>query len=146
MWIAHHGHEFLDVNEADRVIEIFPAKRETRMSRFDCLFDVGFEAVFKVEINDFAAWCHDIAHNAIAQIERIDEQIASERGNFVRFFALLEDQSQLLFAVRQLRTGGGSHAQQSLQQQVRRFVQQPNCGPEQEIKQAEGAHDSQGDR
>ena len=102
MRIAHHGKQFLDVNEADRVIEIFAAQRKARVPGFDGLFHIRFEIVLHVEVNNFAARRHDIAHDAVAQIEHIENKFAAERRDIGGFFALLENQSQFLLAVRKL--------------------------------------------
>ena len=66
MRMAHHGHQLLNVNETDSVIEMSPAQRKTRVPRFDCFFHVRLEVVFKIKINDFAARRHDVTDNALA--------------------------------------------------------------------------------
>ena len=78
MRIAHHLQEFLDMNEPDGVIQIFAAQRKTRVTRFDGLFHIGFEIILQVEVNDFTARRHDVAHDAVAQVEHIHEQAAPE--------------------------------------------------------------------
>ena len=122
MRIAHHRHQLLDVNEADRVIEMTAAKRETRVARLERFLHVLFEALFDIEKDDFAPRRHDIAHHAPAKIERVHEQIAAELGNLVRFFALIENEPQFLFAVGQLGAGDRFDPQQFLQEKIRRFV------------------------
>ena len=67
------------MNEADRVIEVVAAQRETRVLRLDRLFNVRFEIIFHVQINDVAARCHDIAHNAIPQIQHIEYKFTPKR-------------------------------------------------------------------
>jgi hypothetical protein len=73
------GSKFLDMNEADRVIHIVPTQRKARVTRLDSLFHVRFEIILHVQINDFAARCHDIAHDAIAQIQHVKHKFAAER-------------------------------------------------------------------
>ena len=106
--IAHHRHQFLDVDQSDRVIEMTAAERKTRVPRIDRLLHVVLEVFFDIEINNFAARRHDIAHDAAAQIERVNEQVAAERRDFVRLFALIENEAQFLLAVRELVSGAGS--------------------------------------
>ena len=90
--IAHHRHQFLDVNQSNRVVEILAAKRKPRVPRFDRLLRVRFEVVFQIEINNFAAWRHDIAHDALAQIKHIEHELSAERRNFLRLFALFDNE------------------------------------------------------
>ena len=102
MRIAHHRHQFLDVNEADRIIEIFAAERKAGVTRFDGLFHIGLEIVLQVEVNDFAARRHDVAHDAVAQVEHVKDKLAPKRRNVCRFFALLENEPQFFLTVRKL--------------------------------------------
>ncbi len=89
MRIAHHRQEFLDVDEADGLIEVLATKRKTRVPGLDRLPHVGLEVVFEVEINDFAPRRHDIANDAVAKIEHIHQQAAAEWRDFLGFLALL---------------------------------------------------------
>ena len=107
------------------------------MARFDGLFHIGFEIILEVEVNDFTARRHEIAHDAVAQVEHVHEQAASERRDFFRFFALLQDQAQFLFGVRQLRRRHRLPAQHGLQKKIRRFVQQPDGWFEHNVKRAQ---------
>ena len=103
MRIAHHRHQLLDVNEADRIIEMAAAKRKTRVARFEGLLQVLLKVFLEIEEHHFAARRHDIAHHALPEIERVDEQVAAEFGDFVGFFAFIENEAQFFFAVGQLR-------------------------------------------
>ncbi len=78
MRIAHHGNQLLDMNQADRVIQVLPTKRKARMPGFDSLVDVRFEIIVHVQIDDFAPRRHDIAHNPIAQIEHVEHKFSAE--------------------------------------------------------------------
>ena len=100
--IAHQRHQLLDVDQADRVIEMPAAKRKAGVPRFERLLHVLIEALLDIEINHFAARRHDIAHHAAAHVERVDQDVAADGRDFVRLFALIEDEAQLFFAVRQL--------------------------------------------
>src|SRR5207248_205554 len=99
MRVAHHRHQLLDVNQADRIIEMTAAEREAGVSRLQGLLDVLLEGLLDIEKDNVPAWGHDIAHHPPAKIESIDEQIAAERRDFVRFFALIEDKSQFLLTM-----------------------------------------------
>ena len=79
------------MNEPDGVIQIFAAQRKTRVTRFDGLFHIGFEIILQVEVNDFAARRHDIAHDAVAQVEHIKNKFTAERSHVRGFFALLKN-------------------------------------------------------
>jgi hypothetical protein len=120
--IAHHRHQFLDVNEADRVIEMAAAKRKTGVARFKSLLQILLKTLLEIEKHDLAAWRHDIAHHALPEIERVDEQIAPELRDLIGFFAFIQDEAQFLFAVGQLRTGDRFDAEQFLQKEIRRFI------------------------
>src|SRR6202008_3564097 len=88
MRIAHHGNQFLDVNKAHRIIEIFAAERKARVTRFDGLFHIGFEIILQVEVNDFAARRHDVSHAAVAQVEHVKDELTAEWSDIRGFFAL----------------------------------------------------------
>ena len=79
MRIAQDRKQFLDMNEADRVIQIFTAQRETRVLGFDRLFQVRLEIILQVQVNDIAARCHDITHDAVPQIQHVKYKFAAER-------------------------------------------------------------------
>ena len=79
MRIAHHGKQLLDMNEADRVIHILPTQRKARVTGFDSLVYVRFEIVVHVQVNYVTARRHDIAHNAIAQIQHVEHKFTAER-------------------------------------------------------------------
>ena len=91
------------MDQTNRIIEMPATKRETGVPRRQRLLHVLIEALFEIEIHDITARGHDIAHHPAPHIERVDENVASDRGNLVRLFALIEDQPQLVFTVRQLR-------------------------------------------
>ncbi len=57
------------------------------------------ERLVDVEINDLAARRHDVAHDAAAQVQRVDEQFLAERRHLLGFLAVAEDDTQLLLAV-----------------------------------------------
>src|SRR6266516_2931031 len=105
--IAHHGEQFLDVNEANRVVEIFTAQRKARVTRFDGLFHIGFEIILEIEVNDFTARRHDVAHDAVAQVEYVKNKFAAERRHLGGFFAFSHNQTQLFLAMGQLTFGDG---------------------------------------
>ena len=83
--ILHHRHEVFDVNQADRVVEILATKRKPRVLGRDCFLRVRLEIVLEIEINNFVARRHDIAHDALAKIENVHDELAAKRGNFFRF-------------------------------------------------------------
>ena len=63
-----------------RVIEMTATRAGKRVCRDSSAFlTLSSKLFFDIEINNFAARCHDIAHDAAAQIERVDEHVASER-------------------------------------------------------------------
>src|SRR5690242_13390147 len=74
--ITKYRHEFLDMIQANRVIEIFAAKRESGVFRRDGFFHVGLEIVFQVEINHLVARSHDVPHHSLAKIEDVEDQLA----------------------------------------------------------------------
>jgi hypothetical protein len=78
MWIAHHEKQILDMNEADRVIEVVAAQRETGVLRLDRLFYICFEIILHIQVNDVAARCHDIAHDAVPQIQHVEYKFTAE--------------------------------------------------------------------
>src|SRR5262249_61798533 len=79
MRIAHHEKQVLDMNEADRVIHIVPTQWKAGVTGFDGLFHVRFEIILNVQVNDFAARGHDIAHDAIEQIQHVKYKFTAER-------------------------------------------------------------------
>src|SRR4051794_10010746 len=93
MRITHHGKQFLDVNQADRIIQVFTTQRKARMLGFDRLCNVRIEIVLNGEVNNVAARRHDVTHDAVAQIENIEDEFTAEWSNISGFFALLENQS-----------------------------------------------------
>ncbi len=137
MRIAHHRHQLFDVHEADRVIEMPATKWKPGVPRFQRLLHVLFETFFEIEEDDFAARRHDIAHDAPPQIERVHEQIAAERRDFIRLLALIEDEPQFLLAVRQLRRGHWFDPKELSQNEVGRFVQKPDDRPKEKVKSAQ---------
>src|SRR2546423_1427941 len=125
------------MNEADRVIEMAAAERKAGVARFDRALDVDLEAFLEIEKHDFAARRHDIAHDALPQIERVHEQIAAQLRYFIGLFALVENEAQLFLAVRQLGPGHRFDPQQFLEKEIRRFVQDPDGRFEQDVETAE---------
>ena len=138
--IAHHRDQFLNVNEADRVIEMTAAKRETRVPRFQRLLHIFLETLLQIERDDLAPRRHDIAHHAAPHVESVDENIAAERGDFIRFFALIENEAQFLFAMRQLGARDRLDAKKPPQQKIRGAVKQPDHWPKQNVKRAQRSH------
>src|SRR5436190_23221050 len=90
------------MDEADRVIQIFPAKREPGVPGFNRFFHVSLEIVFEIEINDLATRRHDIAHDAVAKIEHVEHELAAKSRNVFRLLTLLKDKPKLFFTVRKL--------------------------------------------
>ena len=72
------------------------------MTGFDRLVYVRFETLVHVQKDNFATRCHDIAHDAIAQIQRVEHKFTAERRYLGRFFALAHNQPQFFLAVDQL--------------------------------------------
>ncbi len=93
---AHQREQFLDVDQADGVIEIFATQRKSRVPGFDCLFHIGFETVFQIEVNNFSARRHDVAHHAVTQIQHIKNKLATKRCDLGGFFAFTEQSSAVL--------------------------------------------------
>src|SRR5581483_1905505 len=54
--------------------------------------------------------------------------------DFVRFLALIENEAEFFFAVREVGAGSARHAQQSMEKKIRRFVQEPDGGFENKIE------------
>ena len=88
------------------------------------LLHVRLEVVLQIEVNDLAAGRHDIAHHAVPQIEDVEDKLATERRNVFRFFALLENQPQFLFAVGQLPFGDGLDTKKTPKDPVTRRVEE----------------------
>src|SRR5437870_3259459 len=124
--IAHHGNQFLDVNEAHRIIEILAAQREPGVAGFDGLFHIGFEIILQVEVNDFTTRRHDVAHDAVAQVEHVKNELATERRHLRRFFAFSQNQTQLFLAVGQLSFGDGFYTENVPKDPIARSVQEPD--------------------
>src|SRR5882724_870218 len=127
MRVAHHRKQFLDVNEPNRVIEILPAERETCVLGIDGLFHVGLEVVLEVKINDFTARRHDIAHDAVAQVEHVKDKFTTERRNLGGLFAFPNNQSQLLLAMGQFSFGNGFYMKKAPKNPIARGVKEPDC-------------------
>src|SRR2546430_15719319 len=123
---AHQREQFLDVDEADGVIEILATQRKPRVPGFNCLFHIGFETVFQIEVNDFSARRHDVAHYAVTQIQYIKDKLATKSRDLGGFFALLNDQSQFFLAMSQFSLSDGFHTNQATQHPVARSVQKPD--------------------
>ena len=81
------------MNEADRVIEMTAAKRKASVARFDRALDVDLEAFLEIEKHDFTARRHDVADDALPQVERVHEQIPAELRYFIGLFALVENEA-----------------------------------------------------
>jgi len=60
---------FLDVNEADRVIEIFTQSGKRVCRDASAFLTFRLEIVLDIEINNFPRRRHDIADHTLAQIE-----------------------------------------------------------------------------
>ena len=75
VWITHHRDQLLDVNKADCVIEMPATKRKAGVSRLQSFLYVVFESILQIEVNDFPARSHDIADDATAKIERVNEKV-----------------------------------------------------------------------
>src|SRR4051794_6696090 len=93
------------MNQADGVIEMPAAKRKTSVPRFDRFVNVLLEILLEIEEHDFAPRRHDVADHALAEIERVHEEIAPQLRDFIGLFALVENQPQFLFTMRQLGAG-----------------------------------------
>src|SRR5947208_16176633 len=126
MRVAHHRQQILDVNEPNRVIEILAAQRKTCVLGLDGLFHIGLEVVLEVKINDFTARRHDVPHDAVTEVEHVKDKFTPQGSNVRGFFALLEDQSQFLFAVCELTRGNCLKPEHSAQKKIRRLIEQPD--------------------
>src|ERR1044071_353357 len=76
--VAHHRHQFFNVNQADRIIEMAAAEREPGVTRLQGLLYVFLKGLLDIEEDHVASWGHDIAHHPPAKIEGIDQQVSSE--------------------------------------------------------------------
>src|SRR5437660_12708142 len=117
---AHQREQFLDVDEADGVIEVLATQRKPRVPGFDCFFHIGFETVFQIEVNDFSAWRHDIAHHAVTQIQHIKDKLPAERRDLAGFYAFTYDQAKFFFAVGTSTCGDGFHTNSATSDSVAR--------------------------
>src|SRR6266404_1761293 len=122
MRVAHHRKQFLDVNEAHRVIEILPTQRETCVLGIDGLFHVGLEVVFEIKINDLTARRHNIAHDAVAKVEHVKDKFAAEGRNLGGLLAFPNNQSQFLLAMSQLSFGNRFYMEKVTKDPVARGV------------------------
>ena len=100
------------------MVEILSAKREPSVARLDCFLHVRFKIVLEIKVNDLAARRHDVAHDAIAQIEHVDDELPTERRNFLGFLALIQNQPQLFLAMRQLGRRHRLNTQEAAQDNV----------------------------
>ena len=64
--------QFLDVDKPIVLSRIFAAKGKTRVPGFDGLFAFA-RSRHPIEINDLAAWRHDIAPHAVPQTEDVED-------------------------------------------------------------------------
>src|SRR5215469_11503550 len=126
MRVAHHRDQFFDMYEPYGVIEIFAAQRKTRVTGFDGLFDVGFEIILDVEINDFAARRHRITHHAVAQVEHVKNELTAKWSDIRGFFALLKNQPQFLLTVCKLAGANRFKPKHSVQKEIGGFIQEPD--------------------
>ena len=99
--LAHQLQQILDVDEPDRVIEMPSAERKPRVPALDRRLQVLLEGILGIQEDDLAARRGDVAHHALAQVERVDEHFLAERRDFLGRCALGEDHAQFLLAVRQ---------------------------------------------
>src|SRR4051812_43758361 len=102
------------MNQPDGVIEMPPAQRETGVTRLQRFLDVTLKIFLEIKINNVAARGHDIAHNPVAKVERVDQQLLPERSYFMCPGTFTEDQSQFFLTVRQLGAGGRLHPEQTM--------------------------------
>jgi hypothetical protein len=72
---------------------------------FDRFFHIGVEIILQVEVNDFTTRVMISRTTRSRRSKTFKNQLAPERSDVRGFFALLEDQSQFLFAVCKLARG-----------------------------------------
>ena len=122
------GIQILDVNRAQCPVEVAGfAQRKTRVTRLLGGVEALGDGRFGVEGDDFLARPHHFAGDAMAQVERIEDNVAAEGGNAGAFLRRSEQQPQFLIGVAALRFGGGLDAELG-QQPLRRVIEQPDEG------------------
>ena len=111
------------MDDAARPVQIAVlANRETRVARlFRERQTIGHRRSH-VEGDDFLARAHDFARDAMAQVERVQNQVAS--GGCPALRNRREHKAQLLLRLRAVGDGVGFDAD-ALQEPARREVQQP---------------------
>src|SRR4030095_1922943 len=123
---AHQREQFLDVDQADGVIEVFATQRKPGVPGLDCLFHIRLETVFQIEVNDFSARRHDVAHHAVTQVQHIKDKLATKSCDLGGFFAFTNNQAQFFLAVGQFTCSDGFNMNKATKDPVTRGVEKPD--------------------
>ena len=118
IWVAQERDEILDVDLADRLVEMAFAERESRVPALLRRLEIFLEGILRVQKNDLAARGRDVAHDAVAHVEGVDEDFFSERCDFLMVGAFGENDAEFLLAVCQFVFTDRLDAKQTLEQRV----------------------------
>src|SRR4029077_18123497 len=109
-----HEHVF-DVDQADRAVKILRAERKTGVARRLGTLKVLAEREAGVEVYNFSARCHYLAHNAPAYLEGVGDNFLADRADSRGFGAFIEHQPQFLLAVGKLAFADGIEVKDTLE-------------------------------